>query len=71
MQNLNSQIMKFMHDPSTITVKLQKFIPLIKLFCKDLQNCSPQNIHAIQYYISGFPFWYSAQVLVCRFLKLL
>ena len=48
-QNLNSQIMKFTHAPSTITVKPQKFNPQKKLFCKDSQISSLQNFHAIQY----------------------
>ena len=44
--------MKFMHDPSTITVKPQKFNPQIKWIRKIY---SPQNIHAIRYYIRDMP----------------
>ena len=48
MQNLNSQIMKFMHDLSTIIIKPQKFNLQMKLFCKGSQNFSPQNNHGIR-----------------------
>ena len=73
MQNLNLQKKNEIHEyPSTITVKLQKFNPQIKLFYKDLQNYSRQNFHAIQYEAVKYSCTCNVlQVTVTRWLLLL